>query len=482
MPDAKTGRNDPCPCGSGKKYKHCCLLNADAVNPDELLWRRVRRAIDSLNADLFHFADTHFGREAIYEAWEEFVLWDETPFDPESPYIGIFMPWFLFDWVPEPIETSVPAAAQDGLSLGQAYLLRKGKYLDPLRVRYVAQCCAAAFSFHDVLAVQAGRGFVLRDIFTGEEAEVAEHSGSQSAQAGDILYAKVVRIDGLALIDGCSIVAFPPIEKTDILDMRAQMQEGSPVLTPEVLKEWDGEIRDLYLDIADRLLNPQLPALQNTDGDPLLLHTLHFDIDSPRAAFDALKHLCLTASEDELLADAVFDSAGELRKVELPWQKPGNKKNPTWDNTVLANIIIDGAKLSVAVNSANRAEAARALVEGLLHGQARYQTTVIESPQAMLETANQDDEPSLDLDYADLNAHPEVQAQLQQMLRDYYHDWPHQAVPALHGLTPLEAMQTQDGPEMVEALLLQIERYGQQQQQPLDPAILAELRATLGLA
>ena len=22
---AKVGRNDPCPCGSGKKYKQCCL-------------------------------------------------------------------------------------------------------------------------------------------------------------------------------------------------------------------------------------------------------------------------------------------------------------------------------------------------------------------------------------------------------------------------------------------------------------------------
>ena len=22
---AKTGRNDPCPCGSGKKYKKCCI-------------------------------------------------------------------------------------------------------------------------------------------------------------------------------------------------------------------------------------------------------------------------------------------------------------------------------------------------------------------------------------------------------------------------------------------------------------------------
>ena len=23
----KVGRNDPCPCGSGKKYKKCCGLN-----------------------------------------------------------------------------------------------------------------------------------------------------------------------------------------------------------------------------------------------------------------------------------------------------------------------------------------------------------------------------------------------------------------------------------------------------------------------
>ena len=24
----KVGRNEPCPCGSGKKYKHCCLMTA----------------------------------------------------------------------------------------------------------------------------------------------------------------------------------------------------------------------------------------------------------------------------------------------------------------------------------------------------------------------------------------------------------------------------------------------------------------------
>ena len=26
--DKKVGRNDPCPCGSGKKYKNCCGGNA----------------------------------------------------------------------------------------------------------------------------------------------------------------------------------------------------------------------------------------------------------------------------------------------------------------------------------------------------------------------------------------------------------------------------------------------------------------------
>ena len=26
--EAKIGRNDPCPCGSGKKYKKCCGIQA----------------------------------------------------------------------------------------------------------------------------------------------------------------------------------------------------------------------------------------------------------------------------------------------------------------------------------------------------------------------------------------------------------------------------------------------------------------------
>ena len=33
---AKTGRNDPCPCGSGKKYKNCCLTKDEAAEREKL--------------------------------------------------------------------------------------------------------------------------------------------------------------------------------------------------------------------------------------------------------------------------------------------------------------------------------------------------------------------------------------------------------------------------------------------------------------
>ena len=32
---AKIGRNDPCPCGSGKKYKKCCGANTASADDDD---------------------------------------------------------------------------------------------------------------------------------------------------------------------------------------------------------------------------------------------------------------------------------------------------------------------------------------------------------------------------------------------------------------------------------------------------------------
>jgi GH18 family chitinase len=40
---AKPGRNDPCPCGSGNKYKKCCLAKEEAVAHDRFVEAQARR-------------------------------------------------------------------------------------------------------------------------------------------------------------------------------------------------------------------------------------------------------------------------------------------------------------------------------------------------------------------------------------------------------------------------------------------------------
>lgn len=484
----KPGRNDPCPCGSGKKYKQCCLKTEQAQPDDEFLWRRIRRVIEGSPMQILEFSTTHFGKTALTEAWDDFMPpWDDgqdESFAIDTPHMPVFMPWFFYEWLPDPRHTSVKREAQDGRTPGRAYLDKKARQLDPLLVRYIEQCCATPFSYYDVLSVRPGDGFTLRDIFIGEEISVIEQAGSRQSQTGDILFGKVVTIDGVSLLEACAPFMFPPMDKSAILKLRKKMERNKSPLTPERLREYRYDMLSLYHDITDRLLNPPMPRLHNTDGDPMLPHRLVYEIDSPRAAFDALSPLCLTDTAEELLAEAGFDAHGELRSVEFSWQKRGNEKNKSWENTVLGHIKIDGRSMNIEVNSENRAKKIRTLVEEMLPG-ARYKTTVIESLQAMLAQAEKEGETPASRqrqkEQDELNNLPEVQAQIAEYMRQHYRDWPSQKLPALNGKTALQAVKTKDGKEMVEALLMEFERSGKRSNPPLDLAIIVELRERLGL-
>ena len=100
----KIGRNDPCPCGSGKKYKKCCLYKA-AAPVASLARRKLRRVESELLPVLMKHAEQHYGPAALYEGWGEFTLWDDTPMDANTdPEVDmLFVPWFLFKWTPDNI-------------------------------------------------------------------------------------------------------------------------------------------------------------------------------------------------------------------------------------------------------------------------------------------------------------------------------------------------------------------------------------------
>jgi SEC-C motif len=52
---AKIGRNDPCPCGSGQKYKRCCQ-HQPVMPPADFLWRQLRTVDDHLTQQLLKHA------------------------------------------------------------------------------------------------------------------------------------------------------------------------------------------------------------------------------------------------------------------------------------------------------------------------------------------------------------------------------------------------------------------------------------------
>lgn len=471
----KTGRNDPCPCGSGKKYKQCCLQAQETQQTEDFLWHQIRRAINGLPEKLLKFSQNHWGQHALLEAWGDFTLWSEEEFSPDTPHLQLFMPWFFFNWHPD---DSIPDTPRKKTT-GEAFLGKHGRQLDPLLKRYIEQCCMTPFSFFDIVSVRPGDGFLLRDILTGEECYATEHSASVHAEAGQIVFGKLVKVDHVAILEASAAFFIPPGEKFAILELRKKLLESENPPSPALLGKYEHEMLAIYQVVYDRLFNPPTPSLRNTDGDAMVFQKLVYDIQSPQAAFTALKQLCIDSAEDELLQDAEFDSAGGLHRIEFPWLKKNNAKN-----TILGHIRINGRQLAVEVNSGKRAQQFQKLIKKLLP-EARYKTSVIESPQAKLEHVQDQGESAQARQRREeqekLNNHPEVRKKITELMREHYRQWPHEKLPALNGKTPLQAIKTEDGREMVEALLRDFELSNADSNLPIDSSIFDELRERLGL-
>ena len=484
----KLGRNDPCPCGSGKKYKHCCLNagTAQAAAPADLTWRRMRGLLDGFPAKMLHFTAEAYGRLAVQEAWDEFTGFDNLEFDSNTPLMQLFMPWFFHCWAPDPVATEVVNKSLHGVIPTKAYLATKGPRLDPLLRRYLESVLTAPFTFFEVSACNPGTGMTLRDVMTKEEHSVTERGASQGMQAGDLLFGQLASVDRLTMLEASNGFAIPPMEKASIIELRARIASAHPAITHQVLRDRNFELLDLFHEIADRLLNPRLPILQNTDGEPLSPHKLMFDLKAPpQAAFEALKHLALDESDEDLLADATRDSEGRLTGMRFSWKKRGNKKHAGWDNTVLGWIEIDGTRLIAEVNSKARADAIRKKIETALGAGIRYRASEIQSLEQMLADQRADGSArggAASEESERLAELPEVREKISEMMAAHWEHWVSQPLPILGNRTPMDAVKDPDGREIVESLVLQGERLGRSPNLQTDENVFRRLRGRLGLA
>jgi len=479
----KVGRNQPCPCGSGKKYKKCCL-SKEKVSSD-LLYRRLGEAHDRLAHRLMRYGLKKFGESALGVALDEFMVWPDEDLSDEdlADHRPLFYPWFIFNWEYEADPDYPQLDGPENTTIAELYAAHKANRLNQLEAQIIKATARQPFSFHEIQQTRPGKGYRLKDILCGTVSEVTEKKGSENVRRGDILFGRVVQIDHIAMLIGCGTVLIPPKMKPELIRFRQWLLKSNAPITSRTLYAYDLEIRELYLDIYYALMRP--PELQNTDGDPLRFHTIYYEIDSPELAFKQLQALSVINSETELRDTADFDESGQIIRVEIPWGRKGHKKSAALDNTLLGRLVIDERRLKVEVNSARRAEAIRKEIKARLGKHARYITTEIQSPDALLETIR-DREGEIvgqGADQDELMQIPEVREQIEKTLFAHWKNWVDDKIPALGHITPRQAVKDPGGRESVEALLLDAQRHMEANIQMRDAgkAAIAEVRRRLGL-
>ncbi len=186
------GRNDPCYCGSGKKYKHCHEPLDRAAQAEAHAWDMARR---NLTRNVIVFAHEPRFAQSFAEGLK--LFWNghytsETADGMSEDESLRFFDWFAFDYTPD-----------DHPRLLEIYSAEKGVALGEVERKQLDYWLAARpISAHRVESVQ-GDGIALRDVFDDSTAAVTSEVGASAVKPGEILLARYIQVqDKLRRADG----------------------------------------------------------------------------------------------------------------------------------------------------------------------------------------------------------------------------------------------------------------------------------------
>jgi hypothetical protein len=436
----------------------------------------VRGAEGHVVDTLLRFAVETFGQVLLDHAWADFWMSDGAPEEMmESPeFDSMFVPWFTLWFIANPRAGDArPNWPEE--PMGLYWLRTENPDVSEIDRRYLHAACRSPLSAFVVLRVVPGRSVDVKDILTGRRFHTLEQGASRRLQAGDVLFTRVVTIDGVSVMCGAGPFIVPPSWHTHVIDWREDRFRRR-LMTRDDLEEHDIEIRDLYFDITDEILDPTPPALCNTDGDPFEMTTVRYDLKVPVGeAFEALKTLAMLPDEEHF-DEPIFDESGAMTAVELRWVKAGNSQHTHWTNTTLATITLEPGRLTAALNSARRADAfGREMAKCLGSRATLVSRDVTDLNEALDSRAIAREAGALD-EPAEIEKTPEILEIEEDLFRQHFESWIDTRLPVLRDRTPREASRTDAGRERLEALLAGFERL-----QPERRAHFVVLRRTLGL-
>ncbi len=219
---ASVGRNDPCPCGSGKKYKKCCLGKRETERTEE----RRRAAVHELDEQIVRELG-EYALDTCEREWRTAMGRFERAVGPlrEPLVVQLAGPW------------SVYGARIAGKRIVDLFLEEHASLLSPEERSWLTAQQQAWLSVWEVTACEPGVAVTVRDLLSAETRRVREVKGSRHLES---VPPDELRDDGLGLA---------------------------------MMRHWAKAVRD------ERAAAARPKKLVNTDGDDLLLTTDHFEFD-----------------------------------------------------------------------------------------------------------------------------------------------------------------------------------------------------------
>ena len=456
----KIGRNDPCPCGSGKKYKKCCGLKEthEPLIPPSLL---TGTPYDDY-LPVFPIVTIYGEKVRRFEKdgpeLKKAVSRFERRFRPGKPgglTDSFFMSWMHFDFrFGESRETIAERFLKDPMT---AELLEPGPSI-------IRELCQSYFSFYEVLE-SGPKAAAVEELMTGRRFTVVDIPELYEFDPvpGEILFSRLVGPPHRAIFFTTPYI-FGPEARTQLeRALRIQdedfLQSPAALLFPperrfaesqkELVFFWAEYIRQgEKASQEDSTAFPDAPPggyphLVNTDGEELVLAEMHFRIkDEP-------------AVRNRLASIKAYDY--DENDGSWVWMKPGSRKDPDAPRTVLGRFEIKDNRLIAETNSRERTARLRSELKDQLGGLIAYDKTLWRDQGDMPELSPGEIE-ARERESEEWNSRPEIQEAIRKHLEHhYFKEWPRMKIPALGGITPIQAAKTEKGRAKLKVLLDDIE-------------------------
>lgn len=229
--------------------------------------RRIRKLLEEqkVTGRIVQLVYDTYGPGALSEAWDEYLCLDsESGSVPPleltagSPFLEHFTSWLAHTWmpamVPEKFKESIPSDEVPARTF-----LAQHPDLDPLLVEYLNACIQAPFSFFEVLRVDLGQRFTCRDLISGTKYMVFDPVIAALLRVHQILYARIVEVDGMPVIEAAAPWPLPEGLRPAILAFREVILEhpsagARPAHARQCLLARERDLRSFYWGFIEEAL------------------------------------------------------------------------------------------------------------------------------------------------------------------------------------------------------------------------------------